>query len=589
MSVSKDFERTIRVFLFCQFTGWSQFLDKVTAIIAYYRAPMLNLHSDTYDRLLLAHGQSESARGLAHSRTLRAFHAAPNFARVFWRRGIASALAAVALTGAVRAQTSDPLLNLLIKKGMVTQDEADQVKAELDASKTNNANADASITKWKISVGVKTAELFGDIRLRFEDRQAQTPTGSRVDLARFRYALRLGLRGDLTDDFYYGLRLETSSNPRSPWVTFGSSSTGVPYQGPFGKSTAGLNLGLIYLGWRPASWVDITVGKMPNPLYVTPMVWDSDYAPEGAAERFKYTVGDVDFFANLSQFLYADANPTHTGAFLFPTLPVGQDANDPFLLAYQGGFTYHITKDISFKAAGTLYNYDGTGVDIPPSSGSLAVPGFSDVFVGESSGVPVAGASGYPTGTNDGFTFNQTGINDLLIMDFPFELNFKIGRENAKFFGDFAENLEGAQRAEAAVQGALVQGSTPLVIPLKKYDNIAYQLGFAIGNGENLGLVYGSPLKKNTWEARVYWQHVEQYALDPNLLDSDFFEGRANLQGLYAACAYGFTDAMIGTVRYGYATRIDDALGTGGSNQDIPQVNPIKQYQLLQLDLTCKF
>ncbi|HXR05978.1 MAG TPA: putative porin, partial [Candidatus Acidoferrum sp.] len=104
-----------------------------------------------------------------------------------------------------------------------------------------------------------------------------------------------------------------------------------------------------------------------------------------------------------------------------------------------------------------------------------------------------------------------------------------------------------------------------------------------------LGMVYGSVVKKNTWDARVYWQHVEQYALDPNLLDSDFFEGRGNLQGLYSALAYGFTDNLIGTIRYGFATRINNKLGTGGSNQDIPSVNPIKQYELLQLDLTCRF
>ena len=58
--------------------------------------------------------------------------------------------------------------------------------------------------------------------------------------------------------------------------------------------------------------------------------------------------------------------------------------------------------------------------------------------------------------------------------------------------------------------------------------NKAYQVGVAYGN---LGLVYGQTSKKNTWEARVYWQHVEQYAADVNLLDSDFFEGRANLEG----------------------------------------------------------
>jgi Putative porin len=116
--------------------------------------------------------------------------------------------------------------------------------------------------------------------------------------------------------------------------------------------------------------------------------------------------------------------------------------------------------------------------------------------------------------------------------------------------------------------------------------NKAYQVGVAYGN---LGMVYGQTSKKHTWEARVYWQHVEQYAADVNLLDSDFFEGRANLEGVYAALAYSITDGIIGTIRYGYAQRINNRLGTGGNNQDLPVLNPINNYNLLQLDLTWRF
>jgi hypothetical protein len=61
------------------------------------------------------------------------------------------------------------------------------------------------------------------------------------------------------------------------------------------------------------------------------------------------------------------------------------------------------------------------------------------------------------------------------------------------------------------------------------------------------------------------------------------------MEGVYSALAYGVTDNVITTFRYGYASRINDKLGTGGSNQDIPQMNPIQQYHLLQLDLTVKF
>jgi hypothetical protein len=122
----------------------------------------------------------------------------------------------------------------------------------------------------------------------------------------------------------------------------------------------------------------------------------------------------------------------------------------------------------------------------------------------------------------------------------------------------------------------------------------AYQIGFGVGSfgpkyGPTQGLVYGTTSKKYTWEARAYWQHVEQYALDVNLLDSDFFEGRANLEGYYLAFAYSLTDSLVGTLHLGYAQPINTALGTGGNNLDIPGINPINHYRLLQLDLALRF
>ena len=74
-----------------------------------------------------------------------------------------------------------------------------------------------------------------------------------------------------------------------------------------------------------------------------------------------------------------------------------------------------------------------------------------------------------------------------------------------------------------------------------------------------------------------------------NLIDSDFFEGRANLQGIYTAFAYSITDGIITTIRYGYANPINNSLGTGGNNPDLPVLNPIKNYNLVQLDLTWRF
>ena len=502
---------------------------------------------------------------------------------------------------AMSASTNDALLDLLLKKGIISQDEATQVQAEAAAQMTNNAPAEAA-SKWKIGNAIKNVELFGDIRFRYEDRSVVDPAGGSIDLQRLRYALRLGLRGEALDDVYYGIRFETAANPRSPWVTLGSataSSTG-QYQGPYGKSGGGISVGQLYLGWRPENWLDITLGKMPMPLYTTPMVWDSDFSPEGAAERFKYTVGEADFFATFAQFLYQDTNPDQTSAGYFPTLALGQHTSPSFLLAWQIGITYHIDKDLSVKVAPMIYNYTGSGSD--NNQGNLGTPGFSDAFVGEGQNINLnlvgkPGYSGVPTGEFDGFASDQTGINDLLVLEIPAQIDFKLHGLSARVFGDFAENLDGSARAAAAANAISTfnngSGTVGLInvspIPVHSHEDKAYQVGFAIANKDSLGLVYGSLARKNAWEARAYWQHVEQYALDPNLLDSDFFEGRGNLEGFYAALAYGLSDNVIGTLRYGHASRIDTQLGTGGSNQDIPQMNPIEHYEVIQFDLAFRF
>ena len=489
----------------------------------------------------------------------------------------AGATALVALTPQTHAQsTDDVLINKLEQKGILTVDEAKEIRAEAAAEQTNLVNSALMATKWKMSDSIKNMQFYGDFRLRYEYRGVNNPTpgslsmtgagGGTYAIERFRYALRFGIRGDLYDAFSYGIRLETSTNPRSPWDTFGKNTTGGSVT-PSDKAQSGIGIGQAFLNWHPTGWYEMTVGRMPMPLYTTPMVWDSDINPEGAFEKFKYTVGPVDIFADFGQFDYS--NPTSAA-----TSPTG----DTFLLTWQAGANVHLNKDMSFKVAPMLYTYAGKGTG----------NGLNTDFVGQG----LNGANvGVPGGANVA-GYNQQGVNDLLILEVPAEFDFKISNLQARFFGDFAYNLEGSERAKDAYQ------ANPAAFPgmngPASGEDIAYQVGFGIGSagpvyGPTQGLAYGSTSKKHTWEARVYWQHIEQYALDVNLIDSDFFEGRGNLQGVFSAFSYSFTDAIIGTVRYGYADRINSNLGTGGNNLDIPGINPIKNYNILQLDLTWKF
>jgi hypothetical protein len=415
--------------------------------------------------------------------------------------------------------------------------------------------------KWKLSTPIKEIELYADTRVRYEYRGGRTASDDPVNPSdwlerhRQRYRVRLGLRGKLLDDWFFGLRLETSTSPRSTNVTFGDDSQ---VNGPFSKENDRISIGQAYLGYKGFPDLTLTAGKMPNPLVTTLMVWDDDINPEGLAEQWKHTFtigGDagappsygkdgktlietkpseslmkIDVFANFGQFVYDDSNPEN---------PIGPQPNnvpdtDAFLLAWQVGARFDFPKKFYFQLAPTLYNYTGHG----------------DSFFTHFSGDP------------DG---NQTGINSLLVFDMPAEIGWKIGKLPMRIFGDFAVNLDGDDRAAAAGH------------PDKGDQRYAYQIGLGIGQ-----------LKaKHDWQLNAWWQHTEQYSLDPNLVDSDIFDSRVNLQGVGVTAAYNLADAVAFKLTYAYGWRSDDDLGTGGVG-DIG-INPLDQYQLFQADLSLKF
>lgn len=477
--------------------------------------------------------------------------------------------------GAVQADATnsttsanDALINVLIRKGVLTEKEAEGIKAEASRSQSTGIPASTGST-WSLPSAIKNVTLFGDARLRYEYRSADNPAGLQSPASpreRFRYALRLGIKGDVTEDFSFGFRLETGTNPRSTWVTFGGDNTSGT---PSGKASAGIYVGQLYMNWHPAKWVEVTFGKMPMPLYTTTMLWDNDICPEGAFEKLNADIGNVNLFVDMGQFDYE--NPASTSM-----IPSG----DVFLLAWQAGATVNFQKGMFAKIAPLVYTYSGGGSSLSSSPQSQ----LAGVYTGQgSNGVNVLTASK---------TFDEYGINNLMILEIPAEFDFPIrntplGNLEGRLFGDFAWNVDGEDRARTAASAAGLSGAFT-------HEVKAYQVGMGVGSdltgyGPMQGVVYGNLSRKHAWEARVYWQHVEQYALDVNLLDSDFFEGRANLEGVYGAFAYGFSDALTGTIRYGYAHRINHALGTGGNNSDLSIPNPVNNFRELQLDLAVRF
>jgi hypothetical protein len=427
--------------------------------------------------------------------------------------------AALTLATAARAQDSGPLVDLLVKKGIVTDQEAEELRAEL----VKDFAANSSAGKLNLSSGTSEFRISGDVRVRYEYRQGENLAGDNVDRNRFRYRVRPLFSGKLGSQWFYGVRIENGGGSRSSNVTMGDDA------GPWSKTNDGLYIGQVYLGFTPTSEWTILAGRMPNPFVTTSMVWDGDINPEGLAEQFKRTIGSATYFANFGQFIYDSANPQNA-------LAGTQNRRDQWLLGWQGGVNFKLDEKNSFQIAPTLYTY-----------------------VNQKSA----------TAKNFGGTFspsNATAINNLTVVDLPVEFNTVLPTgAPGRIFADVAYNLDGSDRARKYGRSDL------------NSEKWAWQAGFQ----------YGKAKQKGEWDAKVLYQQTGLVALDPNLVDSDIFDSRTNIEGVVGGFNYQLSDAVVFNLIWANGkTKNQSTISPGAGDIGI---TTLKSFNLLQLDIVAKF
>lgn len=300
------------------------------------------------------------------------------------------------------AQDSGPLVDLLVKKGIVSDQEAEELRAEL----VKDFAANSSAGKLNLSASLSEFRISGDVRVRYEYRQGTNTASPQdsSDRSRWRYRLRPLFTGNLGSQWFYGFRIENGSGSRSSNVTMADDA------GPWAKTNDGLYIGQVYLGYKPNAEWTILAGRMANPFVTTSMVWDGDINPEGFAEKFTRTVGTTTYFANLGQFLYDSANPQNR-------IGTTVTRQDQYLLGWQAGALFKLDEKNSIQVAPTLYNY------VNNKRTSLN-------FAGAYSAA------------------NQTAINNLFVLDIPVTYTTTLaGGTPASIFGDFAYNFDGKDRA----------------------------------------------------------------------------------------------------------------------------------------------
>ncbi|MCS7089890.1 MAG: putative porin [Verrucomicrobiota bacterium] len=420
------------------------------------------------------------------------------------------------------------ILDLLERKGLITRDEAEQTRAELQRRREITWEEYTRRSKWQVSRWVERMDFHGDARLRFEHRSGEDGLQSgddRQELNRWRYRLRAGVRMEFSDQLRAGIQLQSGTSGRSGNVTFGGDA------GPWGRDSDGLYVNQLYVQWTPLEWLALTGGRQPSPFEITWLVWDPDLQPEGLSEQLRYKWGSWEVALTFGQFLYDDANPDNP----FGTGPGDADA---YLFVQQVAVRYGFNRHCSASVAPLLHVYTGAG---------------------DSYGGPFGGST----------RANSLGINDLMVLEVPWEVRYTGRPFPVRVFGDFALNLRGEDRARAA--------GTP------RFDeeHTAWMAGLELGNARG----------KGGWRVRAAWHSVGLYALDPNLMDTDVFDSRLNLQGLVLSGTYLFTDFCDLTLTYARADQRRASLPTGASGDLGGALGTARldDYQLFQADISLRF
>ncbi|PTY04171.1 hypothetical protein DB346_05135 [Verrucomicrobia bacterium LW23] len=433
-------------------------------------------------------------------------------------------LMAAASIAPVFAQDS-ALVEALVKKGILTNAEADEIKADLvkEYQKTGGG-------KIELGSHVKKLKLYGDARLRYtwDQRDVKSPsrtpavTGGEdrhVQQSRTRYRLRVGAEYKFTDNFEGGFQLASGAPNDSANQSFGAG---------YGKF--GINVDLLYLKYNPADWVSLIAGRQKLPFYTTDMIWDADINPEGATEIFTWQANDcvtVDFIAG--QYYFADNNENATAT-------VGN--TDVWQFYEQAKVTWKPTKDISVILAPGVLTYTA-GSTVPVNTGS---PSF----------------------------LTADGANNLNLLLFPGEVKGKICDLPVRGYWDFSYNTEGSARVQQTY-GVSSQNRDLT-------DDIAWLVGVKVGDNK----------KKGDWSLDANFRTVGLGAVDPNLADADPLLGYLNQQGVKVSGTYNFTDSVTGTISYFTSWSYKDDLNVPQMGGASALVNADRT-NLLQCDLNWKF
>jgi hypothetical protein len=187
------------------------------------------------------------------------------------------------------AQSADALIDKLIEKGILTTEEAQELRGEADKGFRTAYQEKSGMSDW-----VNSIRINGDFRGRAEVFAADHPGWS--DRTRWRYRVRFGVVANLVDNFEVGLRLASGDIDNAADLSSGVDPISTNQSLQNNASKKGVFIDQAYARWamiNTPNWSGaLIVGKMENPFQFSDMTFDPDYSPEGVALQFGHPLSD---------------------------------------------------------------------------------------------------------------------------------------------------------------------------------------------------------------------------------------------------------------------------------------------------------
>jgi len=435
---------------------------------------------------------------------------------------------ATATPSLLLAQSADAIVEKLVQKGILTADEARELKDEANKGFKTAYAQKSGLPDW-----VSSFKVNGDFRGRY-DGIFQSPGNygpsaapaansyATEDRTQIRYRLRLGFVATMADHFEVGLRLGSGQvgSTLGPLGTGGGIFSQNQTLGGDGTAKY-LFVDNAYAKWTPNEHAMVQFGKFDNLIWFSDALVDPDYQPEGGQERVSARIGEKhELGATAAQWVIAENYAGSTP---------GIANNDVYLFLNQIDLRSQWTKKASSRVAVGNYAFKNQNAMNPDI----------ERIIGKSqNGTPAVNIPGSLSGAQHFNPIVARGEFTYRLDSFPL------------FEGEFPVTLGAEYFVNPGANAAPFAG--------KAYSGRANE-------GYNLGLVLGSSKRKHNWQVSYNFKTIESAAAWRGIIDDDFgFNalGGTDVRGHLVRGSYRLFDAMSFGVSFFHTEQIANPTGT---------------------------